>query len=90
LAAMLEIAKIQSTGDSNRIEGNYTSDERLDALVKSKAEPRNRSEQEIAGYREVLSLIHENYDYIVPRTNVYNQDRSRKKTACIRNMDQPN
>jgi Fic family protein len=70
LVAMLEIAKIQSTGASNRIEGIYTSDERLDALVKSKAEPRNRSEREIAGYREVLSLIHESYDYIVPRTNI--------------------
>ena len=70
LQAMLEIAKIQSTGASNRIEGVYTSEERLAALVKSKAEPRNRSEQEIAGYREVLSLIHESYDYMVPRTNV--------------------
>ena len=70
LQAMLEIAKIQSTGASNRIEGIYTSEERLAALVKSKAEPRNRSEQEIAGYREVLSLIHDSYDYMVPRTNV--------------------
>ncbi|MBK5245053.1 MAG: Fic family protein [Eubacteriaceae bacterium] len=70
LEAMLEIAKIQSTGASNRIEGIYTSDERLDALVKSKAEPHNRSEREIAGYREVLSLIHESYDYMVPSTNV--------------------
>jgi Fic family protein len=67
---MLEIAIIQSTGASNRIEGIYTSDEHLDALVKLKAEPRNRSEREIAGYREVLRLIHESYDYIVPRTNV--------------------
>lgn len=70
LEAMLEIAKIQSTGASNRIEGIYTSDERLDAIVKAKAEPRNRSEREIAGYREVLALIHENYDYMAPRTNV--------------------
>jgi len=70
LEAMLEIAKIQSTGASNRIEGIHTSDDRLDALVKSKAEPRNRSEREIAGYREVLSLIHESYDYMVPSTNV--------------------
>jgi len=70
LEAMLEIAKIQSTGASNRIEGIYTSAERLDALVKFKAEPRNRPEQEIAGYREVLNLINESYDYIVPRTNV--------------------
>jgi len=70
LESMLEIAKIQSTGASNRIEGIYTSDERLDALVKLKAEPQNRSEREIAGYREVLSLIHENYDHITPNTNV--------------------
>jgi len=70
LEVMLEIAQIQSTGASNRIEGIYTSDERLDALVKSKIEPRNRSEREIAGYREVLSLIRENYDHIVPNTNV--------------------
>jgi Fic family protein len=70
LNAMLEIAKIQSIGASNRIEGIYTSDERLDAIVKEKAEPRNRSESEIAGYREVLQLIHENYDYMAPRVNV--------------------
>ncbi len=70
LEAMLEIAIIQSTGASNRIEGIYTSDERLDALVKFRAEPHNRSEREIAGYREVLSMIHESYDYMVPRTNV--------------------
>ncbi len=67
---MLEIAKVQSTGASNRIEGIYTSDERLNAIVKDKAEPRNRSESEIAGYREVLQLIHENYDYMNPRVNV--------------------
>ncbi len=70
LKSMLEIAKVQSTGASNRIEGIYTSDERLDAIVKDKSAPRNRSESEIAGYREVLQLIHENYDYMVPRVNV--------------------
>lgn len=70
LSSMLEIAKVQSTGASNRIEGIYTSDERLDAIVKSKVEPRNRSEQEIAGYREVLNLIHENFNYLAPRSNV--------------------
>ena len=70
LKAMLEIAKVQSAGASNRIEGIYTSDERLDAIVKDKAEPRNRSESEIAGYREVLQLIHENYGYMHPSVNV--------------------
>ena len=68
--AMQEVARIQSTGASNRIEGICTSDERLQALVVEKSEPRNRPEQEIAGYREVLALIHHSYDYIVPRTNI--------------------
>ena len=61
---------IQSTGASNRIEGIFISDKRLEELVSKKAEPRNRSEQEIAGYREVLSTIHEGYEYINPRPNI--------------------
>ncbi|MBR1597431.1 MAG: Fic family protein [Lachnospiraceae bacterium] len=70
LNSLLEIAKIQSTGASNRIEGIYTTDERLEEIVKEKSEPRNRSEQEIAGYRKVLSVIHESYEYINPRPNI--------------------
>ena len=65
LKTLLEVALIQSTGASNRIEGIYTTDKRLEELVSQKAEPRNRSEQEISGYREVLSTIHESYEYIV-------------------------
>jgi len=45
LDSMCEIAKIQSTGASNRIEGIYTSDERLEAIVMDKTTPRNRSER---------------------------------------------
>ncbi len=70
LNTLLEVALIQSTGASNRIEGIFTSDKRLEELVSRKAEPRNRSEQEIAGYREVLATIHESYEYIIPRSNV--------------------
>ena len=70
LNALLDVAKIQSTGASNRIEGIYTTDQRLEELVREKAEPRNRSEQEIAGYREVLATVHENYEYVVPRPNI--------------------
>lgn len=70
LEAMIKVAKIQSTASSNRIEGIYTSDKRLGELFAEKAEPKNRDEEEIAGYREVLNTIHENYDYIVPRANV--------------------
>ena len=70
LKTLLEVALIQSTGASNRIEGIFTSDKRLEELVSQKAEPRNRSEQEIAGYREVLSTIHEGYEHINPRPNI--------------------
>jgi len=70
LKSMLEIARIQSTGASNRIEGIFTSDKRLEELVKARAEPKNRSEQEIAGYREVLATIHENYEHMQVRPNI--------------------
>lgn len=70
LKTLLEVALIQSTGASNRIEGIFTSDKRLEELVRQKTEPRNRSEQEIAGYCEVLSTIHEGYEYINPRSNI--------------------
>lgn len=70
LKTLLEVALIQSTGASNRIEGIYTTDKRLEELVSHRAEPRNRSEQEIAGYREVLATIHESYEYIVPKPNL--------------------
>ena len=69
LTALLDIAKIQSTKASNKIEGIYTSDERLEALVIEKVEPRNRSEEDIAGYREVLTTIHDSYEYIPIRPN---------------------
>ena len=70
LTTLMEIAKIQSTGASNRIEGIQTTDKRLGELVRDKSAPRNRSEQEIAGYRDVLATIHESYDYIYPRPNI--------------------
>ena len=67
LAELVEIAKIQSTEASNRIEGIITTEERLKKLVREKTMPKTRSEKEIAGYRDVLTIIHESYDYIPPR-----------------------
>ena len=67
LAELLEIARLQSTEASNRIEGIVTTEDRLKKLVRNKTTPKNRSEREIAGYRDVLSTIHENYDYIPVR-----------------------
>ena len=64
LTQLLEIAKIQSTEASNKIEGIYTSDERLKKIVCDKTMPKTRNEKEIAGYRDVLNTIHQNYDYI--------------------------
>jgi len=64
LDKMIDVAKIQSTKSSNAIEGIYTNDARLNELMNKKAEPGNRNEEEIAGYRHVLDIIHENYAYI--------------------------
>lgn len=64
LEKLVEIAKVQSTEASNAIEGIRTTNTRLRQLVAEKTTPRNRDEEEIMGYRDVLSLIHESYDYI--------------------------
>ena len=73
LKELVEIAKIQSTEASNRIEGIFTADDRLKNLVQEKTTPRNRDESEIAGYRDVLNTIHENYDYIPINANYFLQ-----------------
>ena len=64
LEKLVEIAKIQSTEASNAIEGIVTTATRIKQLVEEKTAPKNRDEQEIAGYRDVLNLIHENFDAI--------------------------
>lgn len=70
LKELMEIARIQSTEASNRIEGIFTSDERLKKLVMDKTTPKSRAEQEIAGYRDVLNTIHENYDYVQVKSGI--------------------
>lgn len=70
LEELLEIAKIQSTEASNRIEGIITTDDRLKLIVRNKTTPHNRSEREIAGYRDVLNTIHENFKYIPIRAGM--------------------
>jgi Fic family protein len=64
LEKLVEIAKIQSTEASNAIEGIVTTSTRLKQLVAEKTTPKNRYEQEIAGYRDVLAIIHESFDAI--------------------------
>ena len=70
LEKLIEIAKIQSTEASNAIEGIKTTNTRIKQLVAEKTTPKNRDEQEIAGYRDVLNVIHENFEAI-PITKNY-------------------
>lgn len=67
---LVEIARIQSTEASNAIEGIVTTNTRIRQLVQEKTAPRNRDEQEIAGYRDALRIIHESFDAI-PITQNY-------------------
>ena len=70
LEKLVDIAKIQSTEASNAIEGIVTTDTRIRQLALEKTTPKNRDEQEIAGYRDVLGIIHESFDTI-PITQNY-------------------
>ncbi len=70
LEKLIGIAKIQSTEASNAIEGIVTTKTRIRQLVEEKTTPKNRDEQEIAGYRDVLNLIHESFD-VIPITQNY-------------------
>ena len=68
LTDLIAVAKIQSTESSNKIEGIYTSDERLKKIVLDKTMPKSRNEREIAGYRDVLNTIHESNEHIPIRS----------------------
>ena len=70
LGKLVEIAKIQSTESSNAIEGIVTTNTRIKQLVEESTTPKNRDEEEIAGYRDVLNIIHESFDAI-PITKNY-------------------
>ncbi|MBQ8749189.1 MAG: Fic family protein [Clostridia bacterium] len=61
---LVEIAKIQSIESSNKIEGIVTTSTRIKQICENKTMPKTRDEKEILGYRNVLNLIHENYDFI--------------------------
>lgn len=67
LERLIEIAKVQSTEYSNKIEGIVTTSTRIKQLMADKTTPRNRDENEIIGYRDVLNTIHESHDFIPVR-----------------------
>lgn len=70
LESLIEQAKYASTEASNKIEGIVTTEARLKELMRETTAPRNRNEEEIAGYRDVLALIHEQHDYIDVKPSV--------------------
>ena len=69
LDKLVEMAKVQSTEASNKIEGIVTTETRIHQLCMGKTTPRNRDEEEIMGYRDVLNTIHESYEYIPIRSS---------------------
>lgn len=64
LERLVEVARIQSTEASNKIEGIVTTSTRIKQLMSEKTSPRNRDEKEIVGYRDVLNTIHESHEFI--------------------------
>ena len=70
LEKLVEIAKVQSTEASNAIEGIVVTSTRVRQLVEGKTTPKNCDEQQIVGYRDALSIIHESFDAI-PITQNY-------------------
>jgi len=70
LETMRKAAIIQSTESSNRIEGITVAPGRLPGLVGKSAKPKDRSEQEIAGYRDVLAEVHANHSRLKLSANL--------------------
>ncbi len=70
LENLRQVAMIQSTESSNRLEGIVADEKRIRALVAETTTPANRSEAEIAGYRDVLNTIHNSYEHIPFSDNV--------------------
>lgn len=70
LESLRQVAVVESTESSNRIEGITAPRHRIEALVLKPTAPRDRSEQEIAGYRDALSLIHESHAHMPFSINV--------------------
>ena len=70
LESLRQVAVIESSESSNRLEGITAPRDRIEALVLRPTEPRDRSEQEIAGYRDALALVHESHAHMPFSVNV--------------------
>ena len=73
LKTLTQIARIQSTEASNKIERITAPRTRIEKLVADKTTPANRSEEEIAGYRAVLDTIHASAEHIPFKPSVVGQ-----------------
>lgn len=65
LETLRRVAMVQSVESSNRIEGVTVAADRLEAIVAKKTTPKDRSEKEVAGYRDVLAEIHANGNRLI-------------------------
>ncbi len=70
LDTLIEQARVESAESSNRLEGIKAPHFQIEKMVLKLVEPRNRSEQEIAGYRDVLEMHHERAEHIPMTPNV--------------------
>ena len=70
LESMKQVALIESSESSNRLEGISAPRERIKAMVLRDATPHDRSEQEIAGYRDALAMIHESAEHMAFTENI--------------------
>ena len=77
LKTLRTVALVESSESSNRIEGIVAPHKRIEGLVLKNAIPRNRSEQEIAGYRDALDLVHEGTKEIPVTARVIQQFHQR-------------
>ena len=73
LDTLRNLAIIESTESSNRLEGIIVERKRVQAIVQHSTRPKGRSEQEVAGYRDALALIHESWSALPFTINVIKQ-----------------
>jgi len=72
LKNLRRISTIESVGSSNRIEGNKMSDAQVERFLSriGKHSFRNRDEEEVAGYAELMNLIFDSHT-VIPLTENY-------------------
>lgn len=70
LNTLKQVSIVESIESSNRLEGITAPHKRIEGIVLRSTQPRNRPEQEIAGYRDALNLIHESAEHMPFSENI--------------------